>query len=166
MSIKEPQTSAQLALDLMAMTCICRLRSTGQEQLPIDNLMDVFNDILAQRNPPEKLSSALSRLLASLHRVLRAEDCPKQDPVLADFIAQVGIPELLVRPADAEADCYWEDRLSRGVSHDSAFHQLRRMVSDSLRLAPILSSEPRAHAVVPDMSAEHIKTEGEEVKGE
>lgn len=112
--------------------------------------MDVFHDILTQGS--ESLSLAPTRLLVSLHRVLSADDCPKQDLVLADFITQVGLPKLLVRPGDAEADCYWEDRLSRGASHESAFHQLRQMASSSLGLAPILDSEP-------DMSAAYIKIE-------
>ncbi|KAF5231058.1 hypothetical protein FAUST_9499 [Fusarium austroamericanum] len=115
-------TPAQMVLDLMT------VKSSSIEAL----------DTVLMDKSRNGMLSPLNRLLASLYRVLSAENYALREPKLARFVNQKEIPNLLLELDDAHADQYFADRMVDNSGHVAAFAKLcSRIGWFPVKLAPL-----------------------------
>ncbi|KAH7131198.1 hypothetical protein EDB81DRAFT_906189 [Dactylonectria macrodidyma] len=131
----------QMTLDLMTMTCISRLFPTkGAKRSSHSSSINAL-DAMFRKSSTEDMSMTTNRLLASLHRVLIADDFSHRDPKLSHFISQIGLPNLMLELYDSHTDQYWAYRIRNHAPHSAAFGHIGLRVGDfPVKLSPLRQS--------------------------
>ncbi|KAH7123425.1 hypothetical protein B0J13DRAFT_511789, partial [Dactylonectria estremocensis] len=147
-SLQVQASSPQMTLDLMTMTCISRLFPTKGPTRSIHSSSINALDAIFRKYSREDMSTAMNRLIASLHRVLTAEDFSQRDPKLSRFIGQIGFPNLMLELYDSHTDQYWAYRIRNRVPHSAAFGHIGLRIGDfPVKLSPLRQS-PEEHLMM------------------
>ncbi|KAH7200905.1 hypothetical protein BKA60DRAFT_469703 [Fusarium oxysporum] len=136
------ESRTQIVLDAMTLFCITRLFMEHEPRKQILDTLDRFDAILNtgyQADTP----LVLDYCLVSLHRVLVASDFLGRSVHLANFVAQLRLPQLMLGMNDCHMDIYWSQRLLSRRSHLCALNATHQQVGLSIKLAPLqLDDEP------------------------
>ncbi|KAL3587957.1 hypothetical protein FPOAC2_13856 [Fusarium poae] len=135
------ESRTQIVLDAMTMFYITRLFMEHEPRTQISDTLDRFDAILHtgfQADTP----MVLDYCLVSLHRVLVASDFRGRSVHLANFVAQLGLPQLMLGINDGHIDLYWSHRLLSRHSHLDALNATHQQVGLSVRLAPLQLHPP------------------------
>ncbi|KAJ9414873.1 hypothetical protein FOXG_14769 [Fusarium oxysporum f. sp. lycopersici 4287] len=130
------ESRTQIVLDAMTLFCITRLFMEHEPRKQILDTLDRFDAILNtgyQADTP----LVLDYCLVSLHRVLVASDFLGRSVHLANFVAQLRLPQLMLGMNDCHMDIYWSQRLLSRHSHLCALNATHQQVGLSIKLAPL-----------------------------
>ncbi|KAH7459846.1 hypothetical protein FOMA001_g19838 [Fusarium oxysporum f. sp. matthiolae] len=130
------ESRTQIVLDAMTSFCITRLFMEHEPRKQILDTLDRFDAILNtgyQADTP----LVLDYCLVSLHRVLVASDFLGRSVHLANFVAQLRLPQLMLGMNDCHMDIYWSQRLLSRRSHLCALNATHQQVGLSIKLAPL-----------------------------
>ncbi|SCO03516.1 uncharacterized protein FFNC_04622 [Fusarium fujikuroi] len=130
------ESRTQIVLDTMTLFCITRL---FMEHQPRKQILDPLNrfDAILNTGYQADTPMVLDYCLVSLHRVLVASDFPGRHVHLANFVAHLGIPQLMLGMNDYHLDVYWSQRLLGRHSHLGALNATHQQVGLSIKLAPL-----------------------------
>ncbi|EGU71980.1 hypothetical protein FOXB_17511, partial [Fusarium oxysporum f. sp. conglutinans Fo5176] len=134
--LADSESRTQIVLDAMTLFCITRLFMEHEPRKQILDTLDRFDAILNtgyQADTP----MVLNYCLVSLHRVLVASDFLGRSVHLANFVAQLGLPQLMLGMNDCHIDIYWSQRLLSRHSHLRALNATHQQVGLSIKLAPL-----------------------------
>ncbi|KAF5022957.1 hypothetical protein F66182_4982 [Fusarium sp. NRRL 66182] len=145
----------QIVLDLVTMVCVQRL-APHNESCSRFSLMTGLHNIF-KTGSRENMLPVLNRLLASLYRVIGADDFSHRNQGLAGFILKVGFPKSVLEFDEGHADHYWAYRLADGLSHEAAFDKVCWRAGSYPVSLPALQLSKR-----PNDTAVEIKVEREE----
>ncbi|KAF5704043.1 alphan-acetylglucosamine transferase [Fusarium mundagurra] len=130
------ESRTQIVLDTMTLFCIARLFA---EQEPRKKILDPLNrfDAILNTGYQADTPMVLDYCLVSLHRVLVASDFIGRSVHLANFVAQLGLPQLMLGMNDCYIDVYWSQRLLDGHPHLCALNATKQQVGLSIKLPPL-----------------------------
>ncbi|KAG4268359.1 hypothetical protein FPRO04_12465 [Fusarium proliferatum] len=130
------KSRTQIVLDTMTLFCIAKLSA---EQEPRRQILDPLNrfDAILNTGYQADTPMVLEYCLMSLHRVLVASDFIGRSVHLANFVAQLGLPQLMLGMNDCHIDVYWSQRLWDGHPHLIALDATKLQVGLSIKLPPL-----------------------------
>ncbi|KAF4342964.1 alphan-acetylglucosamine transferase [Fusarium beomiforme] len=139
--LAESKSQTQIVLDAMTLFCITKLFREHEPRTQISDTLGRFDAIFntgRQKDTPV----VLDYCLLSLHRVLIASDFLGRSVHLANFIAQLELPQLMLGVNDGHIDLYWSHRLRSCYSHRDALNATYQQVGLSVKLAPLQLHHP------------------------
>ncbi|KAF5708077.1 alphan-acetylglucosamine transferase [Fusarium globosum] len=130
------KSRTQIVLDTMTLFCIAKLSA---EQEPRRQILDPLNrfDAILNTGYQADTPMVLEYCLMSLHRVLVASDFIGRSVHLANFVAQLGLPQLMLGMNDCHIDVYWSQRLWDSHPHLIALDATKLQVGLSIKLPPL-----------------------------
>jgi hypothetical protein len=142
-NLLDATSPSQLVIDMATLVCITRLFLGPKSHFPTSDILGQLDTVL-ETGYQQGTPVVLDRSLMSLHRVLAAQDALGRNAGLADFVSEIGLPEIMLGVNDGHIDLYWHFRLSRRVSHSGALSSTYRQVGFFPLELPPLNLRPQA----------------------